>query len=145
MNDSNQEQEQANLPDYFLQSLVTIVNLSDSKIPITIHTSGFLVSGYLIGGRNYFEQFADDFTNLASTEEQANLLKDAILENTKLYSEERIDSSNQLPTFIHLSTAKFYDASGNSIPAPGMLWRGRISQVIGFTLGIMTQSHSVRP
>lgn len=47
--------------DGFLQSLVSIVNDESASIPITLSVGGLLVSGDLIGGKAYFNEFARQF------------------------------------------------------------------------------------
>ena len=50
--------------DWFLQTLVNMANSSTSTglVGITLLTHGFLVSGDLVGGREYFKGFAEDKT-----------------------------------------------------------------------------------
>ena len=47
--------------DWLLQSLVNMANVSELEIGITLQVSGLLVSGILVGGKKYFEGFAEDF------------------------------------------------------------------------------------
>lgn len=45
--------------DWFLQSLVNMANTDSLQIGITLQVSGLLVSGVLVGGKAYFEGFAE--------------------------------------------------------------------------------------
>src|SRR5215475_14263588 len=47
--------------DCFLQSLVEIVNDESANIPITLSVGGLLISGDMIGGKTYFDEFARQF------------------------------------------------------------------------------------
>ena len=47
--------------DCFLQSLVSIVNDESASIPITLSVGGLLISGDMIGGKTYFDEFARQF------------------------------------------------------------------------------------
>ena len=43
------------------------------------------------------------------------------------------------PSFIHLRSAKIYAAGQRPLPTTGMLWRGKISSVDGFTIGVLSE------
>jgi hypothetical protein len=55
--------------DWLLQSLISIVNNESASIPITLSVGGLLISGDMIGGKTYFDEFArqfkDGFTNIS--------------------------------------------------------------------------------
>ena len=45
--------------DWFLQSLVDLVNKVKIEFPITLNVGGHLISGELISGQKYFEKLAE--------------------------------------------------------------------------------------
>jgi hypothetical protein len=47
--------------DWFLQALVSSVNEESAIIPITLSVGGLLISGEMIGGKAYFNEFARQF------------------------------------------------------------------------------------
>ena len=129
-------------PDWFLQSLVSIVNKNPIDFGITLQVAGFLVSGNLIGGAKYFEGFASDFASfLKDDAEAAETVKKVFTEQgSSIYKTEGDEAEDSPPpTFIHLKNARFFNTSGNPIPGNrGVWWRGRISEVSGFILGTLS-------
>ena len=124
--------------DWFLQNLV----LDGLELPVTLQMHGLLVYGTLVSGRDYFEGLASELTSDLSPEGvQAitNLLEPYI----EFYQGREIEDSKEeadppLPAFIHLRDAKFFNTAGRPIPGNrGVWWRGRISEVDGFMLGIL--------
>ena len=49
--------------DFFLQTLVNIVNMGPFTFGITLNVGGFLVSGELFSGKDYFEKFGTQFVS----------------------------------------------------------------------------------
>jgi len=131
-------------PDWFLQSLVEMVNHSELEIGITLQISGFLVSGGLVGGAKYFEGFASDFVSgLDSNSKEIESIKQMLAKHGDVYktTENEDESVPPLPMYIHIKQAKFFNTNGNPIPANrGVWWRGRISEVSGFVLGTLSNS-----
>lgn len=125
--------------DWFLQTLVNIANKSDLSIGLTIITHGFLVSGEVIGGKTYFEKFGEEMGTLVSeTTEGISVSEHFKKMGDDVYSEEKIDDN---PSFIHFKNAKFFQTSGEPIPNNrGVLWRGKISEVSGYSLGKLSKN-----
>ena len=127
--------------DYFLQSLVGLAN-DGLEIGITLTVGGFLVSGILVSGKRYFNDnlagpgFADHMGESAET------IRDYFRSFGSIYD----DATNTpegaprpLPTFLHLYNARFFHNSGKPIPANRPIWwRGRISEIQGFTIGSLS-------
>jgi hypothetical protein len=65
--------------DSFLQSLVSIVNDESASIPITPSVDGLLISGAMIGGKTYFDEFArqfkDGFRNISKRDFVAGTIR----------------------------------------------------------------------
>lgn len=128
--------------DWFLQSLVTMANISESKslFGITLLTHGFLVSGQLVSGREYFKGFAENVASVIDDSEIAKSVTDSFINmGNKVYDKLDNDNNPPPPTFIHLSNAKYFHTNGQPIPAnEGIMWRGRLSEVSGFSLGVLS-------
>jgi hypothetical protein len=128
--------------DCFLQSLVSIVNDESASIPITLSVGSILISGDMIGGKTYFDEFArqfkDGFKNInsetASTIEEAfKRLGDVYDPIQKEFQEGAIISK---PRLIHIKDAQIYQSGASPLPSKkGVLWRGRLEAVDGFSLG----------
>lgn len=122
--------------DWFLQSLIDMVNAGSMSFGITLNVGGFLVSGTLIGGKEYFEGFGEDFATMIKETDSAKKVKDAFAKNGEIY-----DSKEDLPpaSYIHIKEARFFNTNGTPIPSSqGVWWRGRVSNVDGFSLGSLS-------
>ena len=128
--------------DWFLQSLISIVNDETGGIPITLSVGGLLVSGEMIGGKTYFEEFARQFKDgfrdisretAATIEESFKRLGD-IYDPIQEGSQE--NGSHSKPHIVHLRDAQIYHSGGDPTPfEKRVLWRGRLEAVDGFSLG----------
>jgi hypothetical protein len=128
--------------DGFLQSLVSIVNDESASIPITLSVGGLLVSGDLIGGKAYFNEFArqfkDGFRDISS--ETAATIEESFKRLGDVYDPIRKESQRNAPMpkphLVHLRDAQMYPSGGSLPPSEkGVLWRGRLEAVDGFSLG----------
>jgi len=124
--------------DWFLQTLVNMANNSSSTglVGITLLTHGFLVSGDLVSGREYFKGFAEDFASGFGdiNNETATTIKENFINmGNQVYDKIKNDDNPPPPTYIHLNNAKFFHPNGNPIPFnKGVWWRGRLSEISGF-------------
>lgn len=122
--------------DWFLQMLVQLANTSPMEIGITLQVSGMLVSGSIVSRKSYFEGFAEDFASPFSGEPNT---AETMKKNFSMFGEKKLDENEQLPQFVHLKSARFFNTIGNPIPKNrGVWWRGRICEVGGFSLGILS-------
>lgn len=126
--------------DWFLQELVSMVNRTGNSIGITLFVGGVLVSGQLIGGKHYFDGFADTFAAGTDNPDDATWFKDMFSKLGDVYVEPdgTYKQDAELPHYIHLKDARTFHPSGNPIPGTGgVWWRGRIREVNGFNLGVL--------
>lgn len=124
--------------DWFLQRLASFANHEGFEIGITLQVSGLLVSGVLVSGARYFEAIAEDFKQgLAAHEELAAIVQEGIASFAEIYAEEGgEDAAPPLPQYLHLRDAQFFSTAGTPIPGNQRVWwRGRVSEVGGFTIG----------
>lgn len=116
--------------DWFLAKLVNTVNKNtDIGISITLNVRGQIVTGFLIGGATYFEEFSTQFADAYGTEE----VRESIAEYKDLYTNS--DEDSPPPQYIHLRDAQTLEGKNLLPQGGGTLWRGRLSEVSGFSLG----------
>lgn len=131
----------SNQLDWFLQSLVKLANgIPALEIGITLQVSGMLVSGSLVSGARYFEGFSEEFSSAFTDDGIADSIKDSYNKFSELYpSGEDKNISSPPPQFIHLKNARFFNTAGSPIPTNrGVWWRGRVSEVGGFSIGSLS-------
>lgn len=112
---------------------------------MTLMVGGLLVSGVLVGFRQYLEGIANEFRNATSDTPGVGAALAGAFDTAmaELDAEEPGDgdgdgSSDQDGplSFIHLKDVRVRDQQGNSIRAPW--WRGRLGAVDGFIFGTPT-------
>lgn len=120
--------------DWFLEILVETVNAGNSRFGITLTVGGILISGNVISGKDYFR----DFANQLSVAIKNDVNKPASVKSIEDLGEVYLDDTKAQSTrFIHLKDVRFYGTDGRAIPTTdGLLWRGMLSNVDGFTLGV---------
>ncbi len=128
--------------DWFLQSLIGFANRWGLEMGITLQVSGMLVSGTLISGAKYFEEFAAQFAGgFKNNAELSEPFHELISSYKKIYdvaSEE--DSDHPPPNYVHLRNAQFYQPGQKPLPTnQGVLWRGRVAEIGGFNLGSLSE------
>ncbi len=126
--------------DWFLQSTIETVINSGVDIGVTLTVGGAIVSGILISGRKYFEELGDALSAASQTEgDMQSVLGGAWKQYTAIYDRpEDAPEDWQAPPagFIHLRNAKFHGPGQPPIPTnQGVLWRGKLSSVDGFSIG----------
>lgn len=143
MNEENNEITQVvrvDDKDWFLQSLINMVNGGKMSFGITLNVGGFLVSGTLIGGKEYFEGFGEDFASGFQDLDSAESIKAAFSKNGEIYTSEE---DAPPPSYVHIKDARFFNTNGNPIPGNrGVWWRGRVAEVDGFSLGSLSAENS---
>ncbi len=129
--------------DWFLEDLVRRANENGLSLGLTLCVGGGLVSGALIGGREYFEGFADEVASRVADPEVARRAREFFRSPAALYREEggpgRAKASSLVDplSYIHLKAVRFLTAGGEPIPGKhGGYWRGKLSAVDGFVLGL---------
>jgi hypothetical protein len=119
--------------DWQLQSLVNMVNQHEIEIGITLILGGTVITGTLIGGRQYFETFSANFAGAWPVDdEEKERLREALSAPAKMYASGEVDPAG--PSFIHLGGATVR-TPGGILFGDGALWRGRLSEISGFVLG----------
>ncbi len=132
--------------DWFLQHLVSMTNQFQLFFPVTLSVGGVLISGEIVDGKTYFDEFAalmkERLSNISGEQFATHMGEiyrsagDRYLQSAS-EGEERPAVSE--PNYIHLRKAKLFHAGGASIPrGEGVLWRVRLGAIDGFTLGSLS-------
>lgn len=126
--------------DWLLQWLVRSSNRASISIGITLSVGGSIISGKLIPHSVYFAKLAEAFSApfRQGTVHDADELHDIIM-GFDVTPEPESPEEDAPFQFLHLENARTYLGTSSSIPGePGALWRGKISSVDGFTLGLIS-------
>lgn len=125
--------------DWFLSTLNTIVNSNDITIGITIITHGYVISGHLTGGKKYFDAIGSEFSSLLNN---SGKVENSFLDlASRIYNSdsEQVKNGPLSSDYIHIQDAKFYNSGGTPLSSDDAVWwRGRISQVSGYSLGVIS-------
>ncbi|MFF1275058.1 hypothetical protein ACFVZC_16820 [Streptomyces marokkonensis] len=144
--------------DYVLVQLVELANRSGLEFGVTVASNGQTITGTLISNQKWFEAQAE-FVRTASGassdevglhtvfESWRDVNREASAEDTKVHEalkdielperfQKAIDEAEQRAGYIHLSGARYVSSQG-FMPAEGVLWRGRLDAVTGWSVGEM--------
>lgn len=119
--------------DHHIQTVARMANLGITR-GITLTTAAGLITGTVIGGEEFHELYIANFVSGMSEETKSALsgtFEDWKAPYKDLWEEEKEPG---FTAFIHLRDARFFFGTGWG-PEGGVLWRGRIDQIIGFSLG----------
>ena len=127
--------------DWFLQSLIDLVNGREIEIGLTLHAGGFLVSGLLVSGHQYFTGFGEEFARTFNDAELTADIQRAYARWGGIYTVPKSPGETfTKANFIHLKNARFFNTAGEPIPANmAVWWRGRVSEIDGFFLGMLSE------
>jgi hypothetical protein len=134
--DPTAEQIHFHSRDWLLCNVVEMLNGAEEKISfgVTLMVNGLIVSGNLIGGKEYFERYGEFWAANFGAGENADKMREYFAGPASLYGAEGTGSGD--PSFIHLKDAKAFMSGGSPIPNnQGVLWRGKISSVDAFYFG----------
>jgi hypothetical protein len=126
--------------DWVLETLVTMANAvpSGSFVGITLNVEGQVVSGKLISAIQYYRSYADIWEGALGTGEHSKGYIEPWRELALTMETEDSESEDAPPPrYIHLADAKYIYGTSIIPTSEGMLWRGLISKVSGFSLGVL--------
>ena len=126
--------------DWYLQELVGLANTSGLEMGLTLNVGGSVVSGTLISGRKYFETFAQQFASAwPGDEETKENIRKSLATHAKIYDSPETEDLPP-PQYVHLTNAKVHSPTGSLPTNSGVLWRGKVNAVSGFSLGSLSSS-----
>jgi hypothetical protein len=123
------------MSDPFLHALNQTVQSSDVSFGITFMINGGVITGNLVSAKKFFKGFANSFADAWPGGPSEN-----IREGFSVWGDAPEDSSVCLD-FVHLQNAR-YVSGKDLVPNDqnGMLWRGKIESIDGYSLGSYASS-----
>jgi hypothetical protein len=125
--------------DYLLELFVRMANHNDElELPLTLCVGGLIVTGFLIGGRRYFDLLAEDLVGDAV--EGATELRAELRDMTVAKYGSPGEDPEQEPVIgiIHLRDAHVIGSAGLIPSNRGVVWRGRLIEVDGWCIGTLS-------
>lgn len=133
--------------DWVLQQLVRMANERVVEMPVTLHVHGVVVSGYIVGGQQFFDRWADEIASgMTGDTESSSDLKRSLASFGSNYPSrdlaERTEAGEDVdlpsdPQFIHLRDARFLSGTEFLPTNRPLLWRARLAAVDAFFVGIL--------
>jgi len=120
-------------PDWVLQALIRLANNAGIEFGITLHLSGMVVAGTVVSGKAFFESIRDD---IPQSDAAAVAFATAFDDWSGMYPTSN-DAAD--PVYIHLRDARVWSPAGEA-QLPGTYWRGRVSEISGWTYGALISS-----
>jgi hypothetical protein len=119
--------------DWFLKALVAVANKTNWEgLPITLNVNGLIISGYLVSGREFFENLFE-----GQTEDSLPGIKEIIDDLYPDSAGKDEEEQDSLPAYIHLRDARIHHPGQPPIPIDkGVYWRGCLEGVNGFCFGV---------
>lgn len=125
--------------DWVLQTLIQAANLG-IEIGVTLTTGAGMLTGTIIGGAKYMDMQKASLAPHWGSDELRQSFDNIFDDWRKRYAPTEEDAADPTATiYIHLSNARvligdqFVPSSSN-----GMLWRGKLDSIIGFSIGTMS-------
>jgi hypothetical protein len=125
-------------PDRFLSALVQVLEASRGNwVGVTLSVKGLVVSGVAVSSSEYLRGVAAELRE-AGGQDGAQSVAEALegLAGTIDQARDTPETSAR-PEFIHLKNARIL-AGSQMVPPSGMWWRARLSEVDGFTVGLLS-------
>jgi len=125
--------------DWFLQFMMNLANQNRFQQDITLTVGGFLISGTLIGVRTYFDDLGDYFASSFDSNEGSEQVRVTFHEIGEQCACISPSEKADAPSYIHLKNVRIFNTDRKVHPesTAGALWRGRISEIQGFSLGLI--------
>lgn len=125
--------------DWFLKATLEVLVSRGVEFKATLTVGGAIVSGTVISGATYFEELGNLLAAASAADgDMASLLGSQWKQYAAIYRkpDDAPDDWKSPPLgYIHLRKAHYFAPGQPSIPAGGMLWRGKLSSIDGFSIG----------
>jgi hypothetical protein len=130
--------------DEILEFLIRKVEETGIGAGITLCINGSILTGNLIKSRVYYDKMIEmyDFDNsqlTAKNQEEIDKWSDYHAEYVDLITELKKKDNQHNLKYIHLENVTFRNVNSN-ILTQAIVWRGRLSSIDGFSIGISTNS-----
>lgn len=117
--------------DWVLQRFVTLANIGDLKVPVSLQVKGTYIYGTLVSGMAYSEDLELNLVRDENSEEWNEYWRKFVSQIKELYEYDNYKKTKS-SQFIHLKNAKI--CMGNHTYATNML-RCKLYEVDGWCLG----------
>jgi hypothetical protein len=130
--------------DEILEFLISKVEETGIGAGITLCINGSILTGNLIKSKIYYDKMIEmyDFDNsqlTAKNPEEIDKWNDYHEEYVDLINELKKQDNQQNLKYIHLEHVTFRSVNSN-ILTQAIVWRGKLSSIDGFSIGISTNS-----
>lgn len=131
--------------DWFLEDAIGGIISKGVEFGITLTVSGLIISGTLINGKTYFEELSKSLKSASKEKgDVAEVIGELWGGFKTIYEDPSEETENKTPSrvsFIHLKDAHIFAPGQQAMPTDeGILWRGKISSVDGFSIGVLSKN-----
>lgn len=111
-------------------------------IPITLTVGGGVVTGFLTSGEDFARNFAARWAPIGENvvrgvEEVLGVAPADRPDGGAGEGDESEPGERPTPRYVHLRQARFVSPGATGPSPPEFMWRGRLSEVTGFAIGIV--------
>ncbi len=138
LEDFRKEEAKPEVPaDGLLRTLVKVADESALSVGVTLSVGGILISGLLIGHKEFMELFAKHWINSTEDEEAQQSWREAWLPSAEPSEEEMPERTFRSHGYVHLKEARCFHSGGEPMPSYGETteWLGRLAAIDGWNLG----------
>ena len=106
---------------------------------LTFLVSGLVVSGTVIGGREYFDVLADQLVGKWQEGEDKDRVGAFYRDHGNVYGNWEEDGAEIiLPSYVHMKNAKIFNPGTAPTPSnEGVLWRGKLASIDAYWFGLL--------
>lgn len=126
--------------DWLLEDFIQRIISIGIEVGVTITVGGSIISGNLITGKRYFEEVSKLMLEAKASDQITEFLSGYFKEFSAVYTNPLDASEDWSPPrigYIHLEKACYISSGKAHIPTGGCLWRGKLSSVDGFSIGLI--------
>ena len=122
---------------WFLSDLVRLAN-DGLGLAVTLYIEGSVITGVLMSGMDYFAYFSEQYAAASREDDDLpDMLRKAMDCYKEVYADTRRPGPDWPPQYIHLKAACYISSRGPMPVGHDLVWRGRLSAVSGYSLGLM--------
>jgi hypothetical protein len=118
--------------DWLLQNLILLAS-DDMELPVTLTVSGATISGHMVSGKRFLSLVKELLSG--GGQHTGDFGKWLEGEYADLLAEDGSDGDG--PYFVHLRDAAYIMGPAQIPGGRQMIWRGKLSDVSGFSLGAL--------
>lgn len=129
--------------DWMLAWVLAHAECYGLEFGVTVNVGGATITGTVISGRKFFERLRASLERADTTNARlTKFIPSSLTQWIGLYPEpgEDADLYDTKPNYLHLDNARYLFGNSPLVPSNGILWRGKIRSVDGFSLGQMHTS-----